>query len=280
MKNIGIIGFGNMGSCLAERIKAKDIKIWIFDKDKNKVAKLKGINIAKDNIDLVKKSNVLILAVKPQDFESVLDEINKKAKGKLIISIAAGITTGYIETHLEDVGEIRVIRAMPNMPARIGRGITCLSKGRFAKDEDLDFAKEIFNKVGETLVLGEERMDAATAISGSGPGYFYDLLESQQIDINNEYELDKFKEGFILLLAGAAVNIGFSPAYAMALAKVTATGSMVLLKESKHAPAELKKQIASKGGTTEAALEVLHKGESLENAVKAALERAKQLSRK
>jgi pyrroline-5-carboxylate reductase len=279
MKKLGIIGFGNMGSCLARQIKAKDIKVFIFDKDKNKIPKLPGIGVARDNIDLVKKSDTLILAIKPQDFENVLGEIKRKIKRKVIISIAAGITTGYIEKHLEEVDQIRVIRAMPNMPARIGKAITCLSKGRFAKDEDLDLAKRLFNMLGETLILGEDRMDQATAISGSGPGYFYDLIESQQIDINNEYELEKFKEGFILLLAAAAISIGFSSSYAMALAKVTANGSLELLKQSKQSPLELKMQIASKGGTTEAALEVLHKGESLENAVKAALNRARELSK-
>ncbi|MDD5617575.1 MAG: pyrroline-5-carboxylate reductase [Candidatus Omnitrophica bacterium] len=280
MKKIGIIGFGNMGSSLAQRIKAKDTKVFVFDKEKTKIAKLDGIDFARDNIDLVKKSDTVILAVKPQDIESVLSEIKRKIKGKLIISIAAGIETGYIENYFQELGPMRVIRAMPNMPAKIGSGITCLSKGKFANDKDLDFAKYLFSNVGETLVMGEDRMDAATAISGSGPGYLYDLLEFQQVDLNNEYELEKFKEGFMLLLAGAAVNIGFSPTYAMAMAKATTNGSIALLIESKQSPSELKRQVTSKGGTTEAALEVLHRGESLENAVKAALERAKELSKR
>ena len=280
MNKIGIIGFGNMGSCLAERIKSKDLKVWAFDKDKAKITKPAGVGVARDNIDLVKHVEVVILAVKPQDFDKVLDEIKKKIKVKLVISIAAGIPTTYVEKKLEDTEGIRVIRAMPNMPARIGEGITCLSKGEFASDQDLDFARRIFNKLGETLILGEERMDAATAISGSGPGYCYDLMESQGVDASNEYELERFRDGFILLLAGAAVNIGFSPTYAMILAKSTAIGSIDLLKQSKLSPAELKRQIASKGGTTEAALEVLHRGESLDNAVKAALARAKELSMK
>ena len=277
MRNLGIIGFGNMGSCLAKMLKSRKYKIWIFDKDKNKIGKPSGLGVAKSNMDLVKRVDVLILAVKPQDFESILKEIKRYSKGKLIISIAAGITIGYIEKYL---GKVRVIRTMPNMPAKIGRGITCLCKGKFATDEDLDLTRQFFSKVGETLILGEDRMDMATAISGSGPGYCYDLMQDQEVDIDSPYAIEKFKDGFILLLAGAAVSIGFTPHYAMTLAKATAFGSIELLSETKLSPEELKKQITSKGGTTEAALEVLHRGESLEKAVRAALDRARELSKK
>ncbi|MDD5006116.1 MAG: pyrroline-5-carboxylate reductase [Candidatus Omnitrophica bacterium] len=276
MKTLGIIGFGNMGLCLVEKVKTKKIKIWIFDKDKTKIGKPRGIYVAKNNVDLVKRVEAVVLAVKPQDFESVLEEIKTVARGKLIISIAAGITTGYIEKHL---GEARIIRTMPNMPARIGEAITCICKGRFATDEDVDFTKDLFSSLGEILMLGEERMDAATAISGSGPGYCYDLMESQCIDINSPHAMDEFKKGFTLLLASAAVSVGFSPQYAMALARATASGSINLLIKSKLPPEEFKKQIASKGGTTEAGLEVLHRGGSLEEAAKAALNRAKELSK-
>lgn len=277
MKNLGIIGFGNMGSTLAKMLKSRKYKVWIFDKDKDRIGKVKGFKRAEGNIDLVERSDTVILAVKPQDFSAVLDEIKEYVKVKLIISIAAGITTGFIEKYL---GEVSIIRTMPNMPAKIGRGITCLCRGKFSSAEDLNFTRQLFNNLGETLILDEDRMDMATAISGSGPGYCYDLIQTQNVDINSRYAVEKFKEGFTLLLAGAAVSIGFKPQYAMILAKATASGSIGLLKKTKSSPEELKRQITSKGGTTEAALKVLHRGESLEQAVKAALLRAKELSRK
>lgn len=277
MKSLGIIGYGNMGSCLANMLKSKKYTIWVYDKDNDKIKKASGFKVAKSNEDLVKRTDTIILAIKPQDFEAILNEIKRYSNGKLIISIAAGITTGYIEKYL---GKARVIRTMPNMPARINKGITCLCKGKFSTDEDLELAKQLFDRLGETLILSEDRMDMATAISGSGPGYCYDLIQSQDVDIDNPYMLDKFKEGFTLLLAGAAVNIGFSSHYAMVLAKATTFGSIELIREMKLSPEELKKQITSKGGTTEAGLEVLHRGESLELAVKAAVKRAKELSKK
>lgn len=279
MRKIGIIGFGNMGSAIAERIKAEDAKIWVFDKDKDKIKGLSGVNTSENCIDLVKNVDVVILAVKPQDFEFALEDIKSGIKGKLVISIAAGITTGYIEKKLEGAGEARVIRVMPNMPARIGKGMTCLSKGRFASDGDLGFAEELFVKLGATLILNEDKMNAATAISGSGPGYCYDLIESQHVNIHNDAELKKFELDFSKLLEKAAAGIGFNVNESIMLANATTSGSIALIKESGVPVGELKKQITSKGGTTEAALAALHKGDTLENAAKAALKRAKELSR-
>jgi len=278
MKKIGIIGFGNMGSVIAERVKSADAQIWVFDKDKNKIKGLSGVNISESGIDLVKNVEIVILAVKPQDFEQVLEDIKGAVKGKLVISIAAGITTGYIERKLETAGQIKVVRAMPNMPARIGKGMTCLSKGRFAGDGDLGLAKELFAKLGKILILEENMMNAATAISGSGPGYCYDLIESQRVDIHNDGELKKFKSDFSKLLEKAAVSVGFNVSDAALLAVTTTSSSLSLIQLSGSSAAELKKQITSKGGTTEAALAVLNKGGTLEDAAKAALNRAKELS--
>lgn len=270
MQEIGIIGFGNMGSAIAGRLKA-DYRIFVFDKDKNKTNNLSDIKVARDTLDLINAVDIVILAVKPQDFNNLLEEIKRQAKEKLFISIAAGITTSYIEKYL---GKARVIRAMPNMPARIGKGMTCLSKGRFAIEEDLNFTKQLFSRLGQTLILHEEMMDQATAISGSGPGYLYDWSVGRNIEEVKKYAQDIF----IPSLTASAKAIGFFPEEANILARVTAEGSIVFLEKSNLSPSELKKQVASKGGTTEAALEVLHKGGSLEEAVKAALSRAKELS--
>jgi len=273
-KKIGIIGFGNMGSVIAERIKSK-YEVTVFDKDSDKTKNFFDIKVASSNIDLVKDSNTVILAVKPQDFEVVLNEIKDYTKDKLIISIAAGVTTGYIEKFLGNVG---VIRVMPNMPAKIGKATSCLCKGRFVTDADLDFSEELFKYLGHTIVLNEDMMDAATAISGSGPGYYFDAIESNPERYKNNPS--KFRDDFITEFTKAAKAVGFDEHKAKFLASYTVVASDLLLKKTGMSPRELKGQIASKGGTTQAALEVLHKGGSLEEAVKAALKRAEELSKR
>jgi pyrroline-5-carboxylate reductase len=277
-RKIGIIGFGNMGSSMAQQLKT-DYQVYVFDKDNTKLNNLPSdIQAAASTADLVNKVNTVILAIKPQDFALVLNEFSSSTKDKLIISIAAGITTEQIEKTL---GVVRVVRAMPNMPAKIGEGTTCLSKGRYASEEDFDFAQDLFLYMGETARIEERMMNPATAISGSGPAYCYDMLESNNIDAGDINAVRQFvKDIFITQLKQAAEAIGFSKEQAEFLAVNTGNSSVGLLLKTKSSTAELKQQIASKGGTTEAALEVLHKGGSLEEAVKAALRRAEELSKK
>lgn len=272
-KIIGIIGFGNMGSSIASRIK-NDYQVLVFDKEKSRIANPGEDLGTVDNLkNLLEESEVVLLAVKPQDFDQVLKEMKGLVKDKLVISIAAGITTEHIEKIL---GIVRVIRSMPNMPARIGKGITCITQGKFASEEDLDFAQNLFDYVGETLVIEEKMMNQATAISGSGPGFFFDLIENKDIEQVREYA----ENIFIPSLCTSAEKIGFNPEQAELLAKMTGLGSVAIMKETKLKAVELKKQVASKGGTTEAGLDVLHKGGNLEEAVKAALKRAEELSKR
>lgn len=272
MRKIGIIGFGNMGSAIAERIKSK-FKVFIFDKDKAKTSNVSGVEVAQDCIDLLTTVNTIVLAVKPQYFDTLLNEIKDYVKDKLIISIAAGITTACIEGRLN---RVRVVRVMPNLPAKVGKGMICICKGESATREDLNFTWQLFRNLGEFLVLNENMMDAATAISGSGPGYLYDWGEGRNIEEIKKYT----KDVFIPSLTLAASAIGFTLEQAKLLARATGEGSIIFLSNSGLLPQEIKKQVASKGGTTEAGLEVLHRGGSLEEAVKAALKRAKELSRK
>lgn len=273
-KTIGIIGFGNMGQAIAERLKSQ-YKIVVFDKDKNKIRNLKGINTANNNLDLLNKVDTLILAVKPQDFDVVLREIKPQVKDKLVISIAAGIETAYIEKVL---GNTRVIRAMPNIGAKIGESVTCLSKGRFANDDDSRFTQELFYCLGVTKAIEEKLMNSATAISGSGPAYIFDFLEANSIDPGNIP--DHTKHDIIRRLGNAAISVGFNREDAMFLAANITNSSVSLAKKTKISLVELKKQVTSKGGTTEAALEILHKGGSWEEAAGAAVRRAEQLSMK
>lgn len=272
MKKIGIIGYGNMGSAIAERIKDK-YDVTVFDKDRNKTKGLKGIKVAANIPDLAKNADVIILAVKPQDFDIVLNEIKDLTKNKLIISIAAGITTRYIE---KIIVNSRVIRTMPNLPVRVGAGITCLYKGGSAMEEDLNFTKDLFRDMGNTLVLNDEGlMYAATAVSGSGPGFLFQEVRYMPMDKIKEYA----KNIFFPSLAASAEKIGFSRDQAIVLAKTTVEGSVIFLEKTGLSPEQAGNLVASKKGTTQAGLEALQKGGSLDDAVQAAEKRAKELSK-
>jgi len=271
-KRIGIVGFGNMGSAIAARIRHK-YRVSIFDKDEQKTKDTRGVRVAGDIPGLVQQSDVVILAVKPQDFDIVLNEIKSMVKDKLIISIAAGITTAYIEKVLSTV---KVIRVMPNLPARAGQGISFLSKGRFATDKDLNTALELFRFLGISFVLNEDMMNAATAVSGSGPGFWCHKVENIP---RNEWE-EYSNRFFIPELTLAAESVKFDKKLAHVLAENIVRGSLATVEAWHIEPAELKKQVASRGGTTEAGLEVLSKGGSLTQAVQAAVKRAEELSKK
>ncbi|MDD4909905.1 MAG: pyrroline-5-carboxylate reductase [Candidatus Omnitrophica bacterium] len=273
-KIIGIIGFGNMGSAIAGRAKAA-YQVCVFDKDNAKLKGLAGIDAAGSVSELINKSEIIILAVKPQDFEPLLNEIGSGIKDKLAVSIAAGVATTYVEKRLRGA---RVARVMPNMPAKIGKGVSCVTAGRSATPDDIKATKDIFANLGQVMALKEEMMDAATAVSGSGPGFYFNEVESRPDEHKqNCYE---FQEDFISRLSKAAEAAGFDEKDAHFLAHHTVTGSELLLKAGSLNAAQLRDQVASKGGTTEAGLKVLQAGGDLVEAVKAAAERAAELSRK
>ena len=273
-KAIGILGYGNMGSAIGLQLKSK-YQVRAFDKDKNKTRNLSGIEVANSPEDLVNKVDTLILAVKPQDFDTVLNEIKDYVDDKLIISIAAGITTGYIKNHL---GKVRVVRVMPNIGAKIGKAESALCKGKNARDEDIGFVQELFNHIGKTWIMKEKMIDAATAISGSGPAYIYYDMEVRKVDPLNVPE--EIEQEYIKRLTKAAEKVGFDSQRAVDLASSTTDSSLKLTAVSMASPVELRKQITSKGGTTEAAVKVLARGGSWEEAAEAAKKRAEQLSKK
>jgi len=270
-KKIGIIGFGNMGSAIAERIKSK-YKVFVFERDAAKTEGLTGIKIASDIPQLVKQSQAIILAIKPQDFESVMEEIKDGAQGKLIISIAAGITTGYIEKFL---GQVRVVRVMPNLAVQVGQSTTSICKGAFADDKDLSFVLKLFKYLGNVFVLPEAMMDAATAVAGSGPGFWCDLVQGKPKSEWEKYSREYFIPEFSL----AAEHVGFDKKQAGLFAASTTTGTIAIVEALRITPEELKAKVTSKGGTTQAGLEALHNTGSLIEAVEAAVRRSKELSR-
>ncbi|MBN2831001.1 MAG: pyrroline-5-carboxylate reductase [Candidatus Omnitrophica bacterium] len=274
---IGIIGMGNIGSVIARKLadETGEYSIFVFDKDKDKTKNVKLFTVAKDLISLVAGADTVILAVKPQDIDHLLKEIKNYIGEKLAISIAAGISTGYIQRLL---GSIRVIRAMPNIAAKIAESVTCLCKGDFATESDIDFAKELFYYLGTVRSIDESLMNAATAISGSGPAYIFYFIENNAIDPKNIPE--HARHDMMRRLEKAAQSLGFESEDASFLAANTVNASISLLKLTGLKPEELRVQVTSKGGTTEAGLEVLRKGGSWEDAALSAVKRAEELSKR
>lgn len=275
MEKVGIIGYGNMGKAIAERLKGK-YTVCVFDKDKNKINALKNITAANNPAELVKQSEIIILAVKPQDFDSLLNEIKTFVQNKLIITIAAGITTKYIKSRLGE--KTRIIRVMPNMPAQINQGISVLFKDKDAAEQELNLAWQlawqIFSYFGSELIVdNEEMINAATAISGSGPAFFCDYIKEKA-------NADKRRDEFIKELAEAAEHLNFDKSEAKLLSEGTVDGTIAMLMERNLSCEDIIKMVASKGGTTQAGLEVLHLGGSLKEAVDAALKRANELEKR
>ncbi len=270
MLKIGIIGFGNMGKAIAFGGRAL-FEVSVFDKDKEKLAACFSLKVQTQVADLINNSDCIILAVKPQDIAGVLKEIKASFKEQLIISIAAGITVKSITRQLGI--EARIIRIMPNMPAQVGQGVSFLYKAESATVKDMDLAWQLFSCVGLVLAVDDEKkINAATAVSGSGPAFFCDYIkESANAGLR--------RNEFIQMLTHAAVGLGFDQQEAKVISEKTVDGTISMLKKMNLTCEELIKKVASKGGTTEAGLKVLQNNGTLEDAVKAALARAEELEK-
>lgn len=265
-KKIGIIGVGNIGSAIirgilktAGRVSPKSIVVCDIDKKKSQaISRELSVISASGNAELFSQSDIIILAAKPHGIEGILKEIVGSQSGKLIISAAAGIKTSRIEKMLP----MAVVRAMPNMPALLGEGMIAISAGRFAEEKELQLAETIFSAIGETVRINEDLMDTVTAVSGSGPAYFFLMMEA---------------------LVEAGVAGGLSPQVAHQLVAQTAYGSAKMAKEAGKEPFLLRGEVTSPGGTTAAGIAVLEKKgfkDILAEAVAAGTIRSKELSKK
>ena len=262
MEKLVIIGGGNMGAAILSGIKGQ-YSIILCEKDSQKARTLKkkyGVQLG-DFCSAIERSSIILLAVKPQDFEDVLSHLREHNHGgkKLIISIAAGITTQYIEKRLGK--GVRVIRCMPNLPLLIGQGMTAFCAGRWATKKDLQSVAGIFKKVGQVVFVQEKWMNAVTAVSGSGPAYVF-----------------LFVECFLK----AAKKLGFDEKQSKQLVIQTLKGSLELLEKSSDSPQVLRSKVTSKGGTTQAAMDVFLRSKIdkiFEVALKAAAKRAKELAK-
>lgn len=273
-KKIGIIGFGNMGQSIAGEIRSK-YAVRVFEKDASKTKGLTGITVAADFSQLFKQTQAVILAIKPQDFEPVLTEIKDKVQDQLIISIAAGITTEYIEKKL---AHVRLVRVMPNLAVKVGQSTTAICKGAFASDQDVKFVAGLFKYLGTVFIFSEDKMNAATAISGSGPAYIFYDLEIKKINCPRIPKI--FKDEYIKRLKAAALAVGFDEDIALRLAIGTLASAVGLLAGTGNSPAQLRKMVTSAGGTTEAAIKILMINGSWPQAALAAKQRAQELSKK
>jgi pyrroline-5-carboxylate reductase len=207
----------------------------------------------------VQKSDVVVLAVKPQSLDAVLEEIaGPGLRGKLVISIVAGVRLGRIEDKLGN--GTAVVRVMPNTPALVGEGVSVWTRGARVTGEDAVVVKRILGAVGREYEVRESLMDAATALSGSGPAYVFYLIEA---------------------MARAGVELGFDEKRAREIAAQTVAGAGALARSSEESPELLRKKVTSPGGTTEAAIrfmESAHMGETIVEAMRAACRRAQELS--
>ena len=269
MHTISCIGAGNMGSALIRGlVQSGSIhphSVKVFDVDREKTLSIKqdfGVQPVKNIEDCVSDDNtVVILAVKPQVLGNVLDSLgNALHSGVLVVSIAAGISTGFILTRLGK--KIRVVRAMPNAAATVGRSVTALCKAGAATDEDLDLASSLFSAIGHVVKVDESLMNAVTALGSSGLGYLFVIMEA---------------------LTDAGVLAGMDRKTARQLTVQMVRGAAVMASSSDVPFSTLKDMITSPAGTTIAGLRVMErKGLRgiLIDAVAAANERAAEISPK
>jgi pyrroline-5-carboxylate reductase len=262
-RTVGFLGAGNMGEALIKGLLAAKLvpadAIFATDVRPERLKELDrqyGIQVAPDNAELVRRADIVILAVKPQIMDAVATEIAPVVtRRKLLISIAAGVATEKIRARLPK--DSRLIRVMPNTPALVLEGVTAIAKADGLEPDDLDVAREIFGAVGRVVVLGEELLDAVTGLSGSGPAYVAIVIEA---------------------LADGGVRMGLDRATAMTLATQTVLGAAKLLLETGLHPGALKDMVSSPGGTTIAGIAALEEG-GLRTTFITAVERATQRSR-
>ena len=278
MARIAIIGGGNMGEALLAGLlragrQVKDLVLSEKSADRAEfLSQTYSVQVA-SLADAVANAAFVILAVKPADVETIIAEIadaagkaESDAVEQVLVSVVAGITTGFYESHLP--AGYPVIRVMPNAPALVGAGITALAKGRFSTAEQMSTAAALFESVGVVLTVPEAQIDAVTAVSGSGPAYFFLFLEA---------------------LVDAGVANGLSRPDATELAVQTMAGSVAMVLDRTEAPAtgttarpdttaaELRAMVTSPGGTTAAGLRELERG-GVRAAVAAAVDAAKTRS--
>ncbi len=267
-KKIGFIGGGNMASSLLNGLIASGhspSQLWVADKDQDTLQSLADklkVNISANNDELAKEVDVVVLAVKPQILRTVAEQIAPVLASRevLVVSVAAGISQQSLAEWLGT--EVAIVRCMPNTPALVLTGATALHANSVVNDEQKDLAENILRAVGISLWVAEEsQLDAVTAVSGSGPAYYFLLMEAME---------------------KAALELGLTTETARLLIQQTALGAAKIALESKDTPEQLRQKVTSPGGTTEQAIKTFEQGEYHElvsKALHAARDRAVEMSK-
>jgi pyrroline-5-carboxylate reductase len=265
-KKLGFIGAGNMASALIQGVLEAQLyrpsEIWVADtvaEQRKRILRRYGVGSAATNQDLVRGSKIVVLAVKPQVLASVLAESRVAATPRqLFVSIAAGVPLRRVEAALGT--HLRVVRAMPNTPALLGKGMSVLARGANATAGDLQRALRIFRSVGDAMAVEEEALlDPVTGLSGSGPAYLYRFAEA---------------------LIEAGVRQGLEARIASRLVFRTLEGASAMLLHAGMGPRELREMVSSPGGTTLAGLAALEGSGfavAVDRAVAAATFRSREL---
>src|SRR5438093_9760789 len=239
---LGILGGGKMAEALLSGLLRSgwrapgDVIVTVRREERAKyLIERYGVTVGLDNVEAVGNAEILVLAVKPQDMAGLLDQIaGSVRRTQLVITIAAGITTAFIERRVTE--DAPVVRVMSNVPAVVDEAMTVIAPGSHAEEKHLAVAEEIWSHVGRVIRLAEKHLDAVTATSGSGPAYFA-LLAEAMID--------------------ACILLGLSRDVATELIVQTMLGSAKMLRETGKHPVELREMVTSPGGTTIAAIREL-----------------------
>jgi pyrroline-5-carboxylate reductase len=265
---IGFIGGGNMASSLINGLIASGHapeQIWVSDINPDTLTTLKkqlNVNTSANNDDVINAVDVVVLAVKPQTLGAVAQNIAApiQQKKSLVVSIAAGINQNSLSRWLG--ADTAIVRCMPNTPALVLTGATALHANDKVTAEQCDLAENILRSVGIALwVENESELDAVTAVSGSGPAYYFLLMEAME---------------------KAALELGLSQETARLLVQQTALGAAKIALESAESPEQLRKRVTSPGGTTQRAIETFEQGgftELVSKALHAARDRSIEMSK-
>jgi len=260
-KQIAIIGSGIMGEALVRsllRVGIPPSKITVIEKREERLKEIQSTY--KISVGSITKCDVVFIAVKPQDLEETLRFIrNDLYESVLIVSFVAGQKLSFIEGFLRPLQ--RVVRVMSNTPMTLGKGFCAISLGRTATDEDTQWLKEVLSASGKVNIIPEHLQDTITALSGSGPAYFFTMVE---------------------VMAAAGERLGLSAVESLEIAKQVLIGAAAMVENSGIHPKTLRENVTSPNGTTFAALQVLNDegySELIYKAIKAAHDRAVEMGR-
>lgn len=257
LESLAVIGLGKVGASLALGLLRKGYRVLASTAhpERHKDMEAVGVEIL-PSFEAARRSEIVVIAVKPKQVIGLAEEIREDVEGKLVISVAAALSTKLLESLLP---RARVVRAMPNLALMVGESITAIAKGESATERDLEIAEEIFRAVGDCVIVEEELMDMITGLSGSGPAYAFTFIDA---------------------LADAGVKAGLPKELALRIAAKSLLGASKMVLETGVHPVLLKDMVVTPGGVTISAMHVLERYRlraALMDAVEAAVRRAREI---